>query len=171
MRIVGLGYKARQGKNTVARGIIQHCATQEIYAKEYGFATALKAYCRVLGMRKKDGQLLQTVGTDVFRHLNPDIWVRVLMDTIEEDQPDVAIITDMRFPNEVEAIKAQNGLVVRVSRINPNGTTWIADDRPADHSSEIALDGFQGFDYYITAGSAHQAIEAGRGFGRKLIAK
>lgn len=138
--IVGLGHRARHGKNYIARSLVGAAIAEGYYAKEYGFADALKVYCRVaFGMREKDPRLLQIVGTDIFRRFDADVWVRVLMDTIEEQKPDVAVITDMRFPNEAQAIRRRGGLCVKVERRNANGTLWIAKDRDPNHESEIAL--------------------------------
>ena len=146
MLVIGIGHKARQGKDTAARAIIKECAAQGLYAKQYGFCDALKAYCRVLGMREKDAPLLQTVGTNVFRHLDPDIWIRILQDTLREQQPDVAVITDVRFPNEVEGIRALGGKVIKVVRVDENWQPWVSPDRDPNHESEIALDSYKGWD-------------------------
>lgn len=155
MFVLGLGHKARHGKNWAAKAIIQHCAKQGLYAREFGFADALRAYCRVLGMREKDPLLLQVVGTNVFRRLDPDIWVRIGLDTVKEANPDVAVFTDCRFLNEVEGIRSLGGVMVKVSRLNADGTPWVASDRPADHPSEIALDTYDGWDAVI-------AVESGK---------
>lgn len=54
------------------------------------------------------------------------------------------IITDVRFPNEVKAIKDKGGIVIRVDRHNhPN------EPYPSTHESEIALDNYNNFDYYL----------------------
>ena len=49
------------------------------------------------------------------------------------------IITDMRFPNELEAVKKHGGITIRVNR---------GDGNTGDHASETALDDAQ-FDYTI----------------------
>jgi hypothetical protein len=153
MIVVGLGHRARHGKNTVAKTLVTEAITQGIYAKEYGFADALRAYCRVhYGMRKKDAPLLQRVGTDEFRAADPNIWVRVLMDTIEEQSPDMAVITDVRFPNEAEVVKSLGGIVVNVRRITDSNELYVAADRDPFHPSECALDNYS-FDWTITCRS------------------
>lgn len=144
MLLIGLGHKARHGKDLTARAMVRHAAAQGLHARIYGFADALKAHCRVTyGMRAKDPHLLQIVGTEVGRHSNPDLWVRVLMDTIQEQSPDVAIITDMRFPNEAAAVESAGGYLVKVSRMNADKSPWVSTDRDPQHASEIALDGFE----------------------------
>lgn len=49
-------------------------------------------------------------------------------------------ITDMRFPNEVKAIKEKDGITIRINRET---------DYVSNHSSEIALDNYEDFDYTI----------------------
>lgn len=52
------------------------------------------------------------------------------------------IITDMRFHNEVEAVKSRNGIVVRVER---EGLPVV--ENP--HESETALDDYSGWNYTV----------------------
>ena len=49
-------------------------------------------------------------------------------------------ITDVRFPNEVKAIKEKDGTIIRINR----ETNYVS-----NHSSEIALDNYEDFDYTI----------------------
>lgn len=151
MIIIGLGNKARHGKNYAATQMALRCAqTYGKLATLYGFADSLKAHCRVAyGMRDKDAPLLQMVGTELYRRMNPNIWVNVLIDTIREQAPEVAIITDVRFPNEADALKSLGGILVRVSRFNEDGTDFVAPDRSPTHPSEIALDNYSGWDYHF----------------------
>lgn len=153
--LIGIGHKARVGKDTVAWMLVDALRTEGVDARRYGFADALKAVCRVeYGMREKDAPLLQRVGvayrdgSRACRHNNsalilphalpptPDVWVTALLDTIAEDAPSVAIIPDTRFKNELEAIRTAGGLYVRVDR--PNRPDTGRDDT---HISEVDLDG------------------------------
>ena len=96
--------------------------------------------------------LLQIIGTDIVRTINPDIWVNSLMNDyisyadaingtskIKKLYPNW-IIADVRFPNEVKAIKKKDGIVIRINRESAYNST---------HSSEIALDDYEDFDYTI----------------------
>ena len=49
-------------------------------------------------------------------------------------------ITDVRFPNEVKAIKEKDGIIIRINRESAYNS---------NHSSEIALDNYEDFDYTI----------------------
>ena len=165
VRIIGIGHKARHGKDVTANAILEKL---ERSAKKYSFADDLKAFARVLGMRSKDGPLLQALGTNVLRRLNSDIWIECLYTRLQEEQPTTAIISDVRFPNEAQFIKDLGGIMIRVDRYNPDDTLFISPDRPADHPSETALDGYKDWDFILTAkdgrvdlltAAAHQLVE------------
>lgn len=60
--------------------------------------------------------LLQQLGTECGRDtLHPNIWVNALFSTYDPDNSNW-IITDLRFPNELAAIKSRGGVVIRVDR-------------------------------------------------------
>lgn len=137
--VVGLGHKARQGKNIVA-DMLQSILTPRYTVRQYSFSRALYDHCRTqYGMGEKDAPLLQRVGLEM-REKDEDAWVRAVAWQIVTDKPDVAVITDVRFKNEMRFVKQHGGATVRVMRFLPNGSPYIAGDRPADHPSEIDLD-------------------------------
>lgn len=74
--------------------------------------------------------LMQLVGTDIFRKLNNNVWVNALISRIKKSNHEIVIVSDCRFPNEIEAIKKNDGLVFRLNR-NPH---------KSDHISESILD-------------------------------
>lgn len=107
--------------------------------------------------------LLQKLGTEAMRNgLHTDVWCNALFsdykakwiptgDAIEEDEVSLEkeypnwIITDMRFPNELEAIIKKGGITIRVNRPGyGNSMKELAEAHP----SETALDGHD-FDYVI----------------------
>ena len=88
--------------------------------------------------------LLQKIGTDLFRNqLHPNTWVNA---TFANYQNDNWIITDMRFPNELEAIKKHNGITIRINRGLIERTGKMIQE--PEHISETALDNAE-FDYVI----------------------
>lgn len=76
-------------------------------------------------------EVMQFVGTEIFRKMYGDVWVDALIRRIQEDSPALALICDVRFPNEVFGIQRNGGIVIRLTK-NQNSS-----DR---HESEIALD-------------------------------
>lgn len=101
----------------------------------FGFKVKQTSY--VLTPRK----ILQLLGTDAGRMIiHPNIWVNSMFSGYGEDSR--WIITDVRFPNEVEAIKKRGGVVIRVERD-------MDDPAKCLHQSETALDQYQEFDLVI----------------------
>lgn len=76
-------------------------------------------------------QVLQHVGTGIFRRIYPNVWAESTLRQIKEDGSLYAIITDVRFPNEVSAIKDAGGKTFRLTRNENNEDS---------HESETALD-------------------------------
>jgi hypothetical protein len=82
----------------------------------------------------KQRTLLQWWGTDYRRNEDPNYWVEKLQEVIEKDKPAIALISDMRFPNEVSWVKSSiDNCVVRVDRLGYRSIT-------PSHASETALD-------------------------------
>ena len=84
-------------------------------------------------------EFLQCFGTDICRTIKDTVWVDSCINRILQSGTELAIIPDVRFPNEAEAIKRAGGKVIRFTR-NPH------DD---DHASETALKDYDGFDCVI----------------------
>lgn len=80
--------------------------------------------------------LLQRFGTDAIRAIDDDFWVRTTRQQIEALRADgPVVVTDVRFPNEADAIREAGGYLVRVTR---PGT----ESEPGAHASETALDDY-----------------------------
>lgn len=138
--LIGLGYKARHGKDTIAK-----IAARDILdARVMSHADDLKALARALGMTEKHGPFLQKLG-EAMRTLDQDYFVKKLHLRIDEIAPRVVLIPDVRFPNEADAIKARGGLLYHVERRLPNGTLYVDASRDPNHPSETAMDGYQGW--------------------------
>lgn len=151
-RILAFAGRKQSGKDTLGREASLRLRGSRIYY----FAGLLKSVCNdVFGtdgillygddaakntltdVRRIDGtgpltvrQLLQYLGTEVFRAMKPGVWSDALMRLIAAERPDYAIIADCRFPDEVAAVQAAGGRVIRLTR-----------GMDADaHESERALD-------------------------------
>ena len=100
--------------------------------------------CQVVFEKMTPRKMLQQVGTDLFRNqLHPNTWVNA---TFANYQDDNWIITDMRFPNELEAVKKHNGITIRINRGLVERTGKMI--QGPEHISETALDDAE-FDYVI----------------------
>ena len=135
--------------------------------------------------------LLQFIGTNLFRNqLHPEIWVNSLMSeykslygyqttdskiTIGDISIPIPgldidkrvfpnfIITDMRFPNEMEAVKKRGGITIRVNRpCNICGGSGYHKmscpvSKSGEHESETILDS-AAFDYVVDNNSDIQSL-------------
>ena len=99
--------------------------------------------------------LLQKIGTDLFRNqLHPNTWVNA---SFANYLNNAWIFTDVRFPNELEAIKKRKGITIRVNRGLVERTGKMI--QGPEHISETALDDAK-FDYVIeNNGTIEELIE------------
>lgn len=84
-------------------------------------------------------QVLQFVGTEIMRKMYGDAHVNATINQIKADEPEYAVIRDTRFVNEVEGVKRNNGIVLRLLRDIFKGQD--------QHESETALDNYPLEDY------------------------
>lgn len=91
--------------------------------------------------------LMQLLGTEGGREIiHPNIWVNALFSdykNLNSGPTNVIypnwIITDVRFPNEVKAIKERGGIIIRINTNKPHTD---------EHVSETLLDNYE-FDFVI----------------------
>lgn len=68
-----------------------------------------------LGYSVTPRYMLQLMGTEAGRDtFHPDIWIHSLMNRASKNKN--TVIADVRFPNEIDAIKEAGGFLVRVKR-------------------------------------------------------
>jgi hypothetical protein len=95
-------------------------------------------------------QFLQYVGTEIMRKINPNIWIDNCLDRIKEDNAPIAIISDCRFINEIEAVKKAGGKVVKLTREPPEESDKSSLDKEiASHASELDIDKYDDYDFVI----------------------
>lgn len=147
--ILGLCGAAGSGKNAAAFHL-----GRDYKAASYAFADPLYAAVSVItGLSVADLQnratkerdlgwlpasprrLLQTIGTEWGREtIHPMIWIMATLRRIDAEQPHLAVITDVRFENEAQAIHDRGGVVWRVVR--PGAGLAGVEGR---HSSEAGI--------------------------------
>lgn len=167
-KLIGLLGKARSGKDTSADYLIKH----HKYTKT-SFANPLKNACTaVFGFTdeqlygdlketvdKRWGisprQAMQFVGTDLFRkqfgqiapHIGEDVWIRSFMINYNNNNNihnNNTIIADVRFQNEIDAVKELGGIVIKITRDDAEKMT-----KHGDHESEFNQDSLTGYDLEI----------------------
>lgn len=77
-------------------------------------------------------QVLQEVGTGIFRRMYANIWNEALLRDIKKWNGDVALVDDMRFPDEFKALSEAGAIKIRLTRnVKVDGD---------NHASETSLD-------------------------------
>jgi hypothetical protein len=86
--------------------------------------------------------ILQWWGTEFRRQMfGDDYWRQRLAEKIARLEPDqLAIITDVRFPDEADQIKELGGILVRVVRPGMPDTGNHSSETALDHYGKVALD-------------------------------
>lgn len=160
MTIIGIGYKKRSGKDAIA----EHLGTYGYH--RVAFADKLKAVAKVMfnwtdahfeeplkervdpfwGFSPRKG--LQLLGTEAGRQVfGNDIWVKHVNRHIAEVNEEYGrrlnwVIPDVRFPDEIKAVKGWGGVVWKVNRPQ----IMLGYD---GHESETALDDYRDWDEVI----------------------
>lgn len=87
-------------------------------------------------------QVLEHVGAEIFRRMYPRVWIDRCLNTIRKESPTLAVVADMRFEDEADAVREAGGKLVRLTR-----TTERAAQNT--HVSNTALDAYGHFDAII----------------------
>jgi hypothetical protein len=78
----------------------------------------------VLANGKTVRDLLIEIGTPVMRAYDDNVWINAALKT---DDFDILFVSDLRFPNEFEAIEKLGGTLIRITRPDLPAPTDIAD--------------------------------------------
>lgn len=175
MKLIAFGHRARSGKDTCAEYLrVRHGAVQERFANP--LKRSVQAICG-WDERHTDGALkfdvdpfwgftprwmMQRLGTEVGRSIDPQLWIRSMQKRLQSEIG-LVVISDMRFPNEGDAVKAMGGITVKLVRpslgplVMPTFWNRMKDEwgaflwnrkRTIDHPSETSMEKYP-YDYTI----------------------
>lgn len=119
--------------------IVEENEYDEVFGSLQAYGYDEQLTIRTSGGAMTAREFMQFMGTEVMRKMYGPVWIENCLRRIETDQPPIAVITDCRFVNEVEAIHEVGGKVVRLTR-------KVFED---SHASEKDADGYEGFDAVI----------------------
>ena len=107
----------------------------------------------------KPRELLQNLGVELIKtHIDENMLVNRIIEDIKVYSYffDNIVITDARFPNEIESIKNNFDNVISI-RINRNETSLKG--KEAIHSTEVGMDNYNDYDYIINNNDDIKALE------------
>lgn len=145
-RLVGLGYTARSGKDTIADYLCEHHgwfrdafgrrlkdAVKAIYGltDEHVYGSLKEVVDPYWGETPR--ALMQKLGTECMRKGHrEDVWIKALGRNHRLHDPNARlVITDVRYRNEAMAIQEWGGVVIEVIRPGAGASGGVA-----NHSSE-----------------------------------
>lgn len=157
--LIGFIGKMGSGKSTATDFLVEHYQFTKHNFKDGLDAELLELYPTVLAhlggfemaprdvIKKKPTpdwlrELKQKHGTEVRRGQDPEYWVKKWIDKYQHMFDQNVCVDDVRFFNEVEAVKRFDGIIIRIERPDIKDT--------GEHESETQLDNYEA-DYVITA--------------------
>ena len=155
-KIFLLAGKARTGKDTVAKAIINYYEKQNKKVVRLGFSDYIKSYAmKITDWDGKDEtkprELLQTIGTDIVRNkINKDFFINRICEDIMVYKYyfDVIVISGARFPNELDIPKSKFKNVTIIKMERPGYENNLT-EKQKQHITEHALENYQNYDYLI----------------------
>ena len=129
--IIGLTGLARCGKDTFCNYAREHLKSLNYESQRLAFADELKkdvndflmqklgisAFTEITSEKEIIRPMLTCWGTDIMRKQDDLCWVKKVEEIIVENQKNniVSIVTDIRFPNEIEYIHKIGGIVIHLT--------------------------------------------------------
>ena len=157
MKILLVCGASRHGKDTVGGFIEEYCNKNNIKVCRTQISKYLKMYVKDYfgwdgSEETKPRTLLQELGTDIIREkLNkPYFFANRTVEDLEilSNFFDVAMVTDIRVPLEIESIKEKfdDVVVIRVNRVNFETEMTVEQQK---HKIENALNDYNDYDYVL----------------------
>lgn len=146
--VMGACGRAKNGKTTVADAIKEHANASGMSAFVYDIGLTILKHCQrtrkidadktrpelnaaELGIMISEGKRM--------RAIKEGYWVDMIELAIQADGFDVALIPNIRYLNEVDMVRRNGGVIVRVDATNPDGSPFISRDRDPNDISETTF--------------------------------
>jgi len=153
--IVGIGHRARAGKDTLACALVaRHGFTRIAFADSVRLLAPLADPELAIRLKNHDGDwerakagdpyvrgALQRIGEGCRQVLGHDVWLRALTRQLEPGQR--YVIPDVRYRDEASFVRSQGGMLVKVTR---PGFDAVA----GGHVSEHDLDDWPAWDLLVS---------------------
>ena len=163
MKIIMISGKARSGKDTLGDFLIKHleenskpCRVQiGQYIKYY----AMKYFGWDGEEDTKPRDLLNHLGTEIIRNkIDPDFHIKRLLQDLEVLSYfyDTFVISDVRFPNEIEKVKEKydNVITIHIERDSDE-----LNEEQKNNITETALDNYDNYDIRINNNGTLEELE------------
>lgn len=141
---IALTGKMRSGKDTVGEILIKGYGFRR-YAFGDGIKEIIESYFPSAFLEGKPRRHYQHIGQSL-RELDEDVWVNYCLDKVADNHYDNVVVTDARQPNEIEALRANGFIIVkvecdeetRIERMKANNDNFNIED--LKHETELNVD-------------------------------
>lgn len=150
--------RARHGKDTIAAMIREYYLKQGLMPERIQFSYYIKDYTKRLtawdGTEETKNEIrgfMQELGTEIVRkQIDEDFFIRRLCEDIQVYSffCDVLTISDVRFPREIETVKATFPRVITIFVERSNFDSPL-NENEKKHETETALNNYHNYDYMI----------------------
>lgn len=166
MKVVLISGKARSGKDTFANYVEAAFNNKGLKVCRLGFGDYIRYYVkRYFGWdgddETKPRDLMCKIGTEIIREqIDKEFHVKRILDDIKvlSHFYDVAIISDVREPIEIEKPKKELDDCISIHLIRENFESTLTDEQKK-HYTEVALDSFDKYDYTILNDATKEELE------------
>jgi hypothetical protein len=156
---LGFSGKPRSGKDTAAAAIKNSWPD---FVKVYSISDLICAELGLVRDEVTDVSILQNHSN--FRCAKDSMyWTKQILSAIQRDKPKIAILSNVRRFEEAEKLRLAGFVLVRFTRLNHNGSFFVANDRDMNDALETELDLYN-FDFHVISKTGqvewiqHQAV-------------
>lgn len=175
MKIICISGKAGHGKDYTANLLKKELEEKNKTVMIVHNADLLKYICKSFfnwdGEKDEEGrQLLQYIGTEIFREYDQDFWVSFIHKVLECSPVswDYVLIPDCRFANEIDYYRNNsNKPVVHIRVVRKNYKSTLTESQQ-HHSSELMLDDVKP-DILMINNGTNEYIKAVKQLAKTLI--
>lgn len=139
---IAFGHKARVGKDTACNYLKNKYGGTILHFSDALYDIMNYAQKKCNFPEEKDPKFLQYIGTDWARSKNNNVWIDLTLQNLKDNEN--YFIGDVRFPNEIEALREHGFKCIKIVR--PNRPI----DRDTSHISEKALIDYSDWDYFMS---------------------
>lgn len=148
--LLGIPHELLWGDDAAKQKLTKYRACDMPHWRHPGIAYKARGYLGLECLSVR--QVLQQVGTEIFRKMSPTIWTDSLLREREKTLALHMLVDDVRFVDEVKAIQGAGGIVIRLLR--------EAEHAIDGHASEVDLDGrMELFDAVVPADAGFEEAE------------
>lgn len=135
------------GKDTAVDYLINKYGGQRIAFSDPLYDIMYYSQKRCGFRQEKDRKFLQWIGTEWGRSIDENVWIRLAINRVNDLNTNNVYITDVRFPNEFQAVKENGFICIKITRDKVNKER--VGNGSCNHESEQSLSDINDWDAIV----------------------